>query len=207
MQANYTAGPVALSVTWGDGYYSNRFNWLSGSATWTINSSNSLLFMAMGNMTKTAYGTAVTPLYLNNQSNMENLIYSHTSGAWLAQGYLQYGKTKSGADIGIAKASSTSGAGVLVNYAVPKTSLNLAGRVEYISSSGSATDGSVNLLYGPGSKAWSLTFTPTYQVGVLFTRAEVSFVQASSITDGMALGPNGTSRSQTRFAIEAGILF
>jgi hypothetical protein len=207
VQANYTAGPMALSLSWNDGYYSNRYNWLSGSATWTINSSNTLEFMAMGNMTKTDYGTIATPLYLNNQSNMDNLIYSYTSGAWLAQAYLQYGDTKSGADIGIAKASSTSGAGVLVNYAVPNTSLNLAGRVEDISSSGSATDGSVSLLYGPGSKAWSFTFTPTYQVGVLFTRAEVSLVQASSITRGMALGPNGTNREQTRFVIEAGILF
>jgi hypothetical protein len=207
VQANYAAGPVALSLSWNDGYYSNRYNWLSGAATWTIDSSNTLEFMAMGNMTKTAYGTAATPLYLNNQSNLENLIYSHTSGAWLAQGYLQYGDTKSGVDIGIAKASSTSGAGVLVNYAVPNTSLNLAGRVEYISSSGNATDGSVNLLYGPGSKAWSFTFTPTYQVGVLFTRAEISLVQASSITKGMALGPAGTNREQTRFAIEIGILF
>lgn len=207
VQANYTAGPVAFSVSWNDGYYSNRYNWISGAATWTINSANTLEFMAMGNMTKTAYGTAATPLYLNNQSNMDNLIYSHTSGAWLAQGYLQYGDTKSGTDIGIAKASSTSGAGVLVNYAVPNTTLNLAGRVEYISSSGNPTDGSVNLLYGPGSKAWSFTFTPTYQVGVLFTRAEVSLVQASSITKGMALGPNGTNREQTRFAVEVGILF
>jgi hypothetical protein len=207
VQANYTAGPVAFSVSWNDGYYSNRFNWISGSATWTINSSNSLLFMAMGNMTKTAYATAATPLYLNNQSDMENLIYSYTSGAWLAQGYLQHGKTKSGADIGIWKASSTSGVGVLVNYAVPNTTVNLASRVEYISSSGSPTDGSVNLLYGPGSKAWSFTFTPTYQVGVLFTRAEISLVQASSITKGMALGPNGTNREQTRFALEVGILF
>src|SRR5262249_19351314 len=33
-QVNYTAGPVAFSVSVNDGYYSNRFNWLSGSAAW-----------------------------------------------------------------------------------------------------------------------------------------------------------------------------
>ena len=207
VQANYTAGPVALSLSWNDGYYSNRYNWLSGAATWTINSSNTLEFMAMGNMGTTDYGTFVTPLYLNNQSNMDNLIYSYTSGAWIMQPYLQYGDTKTGASIGIPKASSTTGFGLLVNYAVPNTSFHLAGRVEYESSSGNATDGSVNLLYGPGSKAWSFTFTPTYQVGVLFMRAEISVVEASSITRGMALGPTGTNREQTRFAVETGILF
>jgi|SRR5271157_5953675 len=207
VQANYTAGPVALAAAWTDGFYSSRYNWLSGSATWTINSSNSLEVVAMGNLGKTGYGSLATPEYLNNDSQMDNLIYTYTSGAWTIQPYLQYADTKSGSDIGIAKASSTTGAALLVNYAVPNTSFNLSGRVEYESSSGSATDGSVNLLYGPGSKAWSFTFTPTYQVGVLFTRAEVSFVQASSTTSGMALGPTGTNRSQTRFALEAGILF
>ena len=42
VQANYTAGPVAFSVSWNDGFYSDRFNWVSGAATWTINSANSL---------------------------------------------------------------------------------------------------------------------------------------------------------------------
>jgi hypothetical protein len=44
-------------------------------------------------------------------------------------------------------------------------------------------------------------------VGVLFTRAEVSFVGASSTTAGYAFGKTGNSTSQTRFAIETGILF
>jgi hypothetical protein len=90
---------------------------------------------------------------------------------------------------------------------VPNTSWNLSARVEDISSSGSPTDGSANLLYGAGSKAWSFTFTPTYQVGVLFARGEVSFVGASSTTRGLAFGTSGSSTSQTRFALETGILF
>ena len=76
---------------------------------------------------------------------------------------------------------------VLVNYAVPNTSWNLSARIEDIASSGSPTDGSANLLYGAGSKAWSFTFTPTYQGGVLFVRGEVSFVGASATTSGLGL--------------------
>ena len=90
---------------------------------------------------------------------------------------------------------------------MPNTNWNLSARVEDIASSGNPTDGSANLLYGAGSKAWSFTFTPTYQSGVFFTRGEISFVGASSTTSGAAFGSSGTSTSQTRFAIETGILF
>jgi hypothetical protein len=202
IQANYTAGPVALSASWNDGFYSDRYNWGSAAATWTINSANSFEVIFGGNFGTTDYGTSATPIAQNNDKEIWNAIYSYTSGAWTAQAYYQYAQTATGASIGITNASSTSGVGILANYAVPNTSWNISGRFEDVSSSGSA-----NLLYGPGSKAWSFTLTPTYQVGVLFARGEVSFVGASSATAGDAFGPQGTKTSTTRFAIETGILF
>jgi hypothetical protein len=208
VQANYTAGPVALSLSWNDGFYSDRFNWLSGSAAWTINSSNTLALIVSGNCGTTDYSKGfATPLVQNNYTSLDNLIYSYTSGAWILQAYVQYAQAPANATLGYTKDGSTTGWGVLANYAVPNTSVNLSGRVEYISSSGSATDGSPNLLYGPGSNAWSFTFTPSYQSGVLFTRAEISYVQASGTVSGLALGPAGTNTQQLRFAVEAGILF
>jgi len=206
VQANYTAGPVTISASWNDGFYSNRFNWGSGLVSWTINSSNTLAFIAGANFGTTDYGTSATPEVQNNDTQLYNIIYQCTSGAWIAQAYFQYAETGNAAAIGV-KATSSTGFGLLVNYAVPNTSWNLSARVEDISSSGSVSDGSANLLYGPGSKAWSFTFTPTYQVGVLFVRGEVSFVGASSTTPGAAFGTSGTSTSQTRFALETGILF
>jgi hypothetical protein len=207
VQANYTAGPVTFNASWNDGFYSDRFNWGSGAVTWAINSSNTFEVIWGGNFGTTDYGTAATPELQNNDKSIFNAIYSFTSGAWIAQAYFQYADTGNSAAIGIGKDTSTSGVGVLVNYAVPNTSWNLSARFEDISSSGSTTDGSANLLYGPGSNAWSFTFTPSYQSGPLFTRAEVSFVGAGSTTAGAAFGKSGTSTSQTRFAIEAGILF
>ena len=176
--------------------------------TWTINSSNTLEFVIGGNLGTTDYGTSATPEVVNNDKEILNLIYSFTSGALDGAGLLPVRRLRQ-----LARKSAGSrtrrppGVGVLVNYAVPNTSWNLSARGEEISSSGSTTDGSVNLLYGPGSKAWSFTFTPSYQVGVLFARAEVSFVGASSTTAGYAFGKTGNSTSQTRFAIETGILF
>ncbi len=50
------------------------------------------------------------------------------------------------------------------------------------------------------------TLTPSWQSGVFFTRAEISVRRgASKTTAGDVFGPNGTSTSQTRFAIETGI--
>jgi hypothetical protein len=208
VQLNYTVGPVALSASWNDGYYSQRFNWLSGSATWTINSANTLGLIVSGNLGTTDYSKSLaTPIYQNNNQQLDNLIYTYTSGAWIIQPYIQYTDLPARAAIGVMKDTTSFGAALLVNYAVPNTPVNVSGRVEYISQSGNAGDGSADLLYGPGSNAWSFTLTPTYQSGIFFTRAEISYVQASGTTSGLAFGTLGTKTSQTRFALEAGILF
>ena len=207
VQANYTAGPVALSASWNDGFYSDRYNWLSGAATWTINSANTLEVVISGNAGTTDYSKGpADPIVQNNDTSLDNIIYSYTSGAWMLQGYFQYAQAPGNSALGYTSGSTT-GFGVLANYAVPNTSINLSGRVEYISQNGSAGDATPDLLYGPGSNAWSFTFTPSYQSGVLFTRAEASVVQASSVTNGLALGPRATNTYQFRFAVEAGILF
>ncbi len=46
VQANYAGGPWALSLSWNDGFYSDRFTWLTGSAAYTINSADSVTFVA-----------------------------------------------------------------------------------------------------------------------------------------------------------------
>ena len=90
---------------------------------------------------------------------------------------------------------------MLVNYDVGSR-VNLGGRLEYI-----GTTGSNNLLYGPGSGAFSLTFTPTYQWQYFFARAEVSWVKAGGVTAGFGFGPNFERQAQTRVMVETGILF
>jgi hypothetical protein len=207
VQANYTAGPVAFNLSWNDGFYSDRFNWISGAATWTIDSSNTLEFIAGGNLGTTDYGTSATPELVNNDKEIFNLIYSYTAGQWTAQGYVQYADTGNTAAIGLGQDTSSTGFGVLANYSVPNTSWNISARIEEESTSGSQTDGSGDLLYGAGSRAWSFTITPSYQSGPLFIRGEVSVVQATDITRGLALGNTGSGTNQTRFAIETGILF
>ena len=205
VQANYTAGPLALSLSVNDGYYSDHYNWLSGSAAYTIDKDNSLSFIAGDNLDDTTHTSFATPLAQNN-SSIYNLIYTHTAGAWTFNPYLQYTYVPENASVGIAHNASTYGAAMLAKYAV-NSNVNIAGRAEYIGSTGSIANGAPNLLYGQGSKAWSLTLTPTYQQDKFFGRVEASYVHASDSVAGAAFGSAGNDRSQGRLALETGILF
>ncbi len=205
VQANYTQGPISASVAWSDGFYSNRYNWLSGSLAYTIDKANTLSFIAAGNVDQTTRTSSATPL-LQNNSQMFNVIYTHTDGPWTITPYLQYTNVPSNSEIGIPHSASTYGGAVLASYAVD-SNFSLAGRVEYIGSSGSATNGAPSLIYGPGSKAWSVTLTPTYQYKLLFVRGELSYVKANGTMPGFALGADFSKTSQSRLAVEAGLLF
>ena len=205
LQANYTTGPFTFAVSWNDGFYSDRYNWLWGSVAYTIDPENSLSFIVGGNLGRTAYSSLATPLAQNN-SDIYNLIYTHTSGPWTITPYIQYTHVPADATLGIAHSADTIGGAVLVSYTFDPN-WSLAGRVEYIDSTGSVADGAPSLIYGPGSNAWSITVTPTYQKGIFFARADLSYVDASNTTPGFALGPTFSDKSQARAVLEAGILF
>jgi hypothetical protein len=92
---------------------------------------------------------------------------------------------------------------LLASYKV-NDNFSLPVRAEYIRSSGNATDGSANLLgFGAGSKAWSLTVTPTYQYKIFFARAELSYVGI----DTAAFGKNADKKNQVTGLLETGIMF
>lgn len=204
VQANYTHGPLALSLSLNDGFYSSKYSTLSGSATYTINPANVLSFVASGNTKRTYKSTISTPGILNN-SEIYNIIYTYTKGKVIVQPYVQYTHVQALPFFGTTAASTIGGA-VLAKYSfTPEFSLPV--RAEYISSSGNANGTAANLLYGIGSDAFSLTLTPTYQYKVLFARAELSYVKASGTTPGSVFGSNGLDRSQTRGLLEVGIMF
>jgi hypothetical protein len=198
-QANYTWGPVAFSLSFNDGFDSGVWNWITGSATYTLNPANSFEFVAGGNTGTTRINTLRTPI-LQSNSSIYNLIYTYNADPWIVQPYFQATHVPANAGL-YGPSASTFGGAVLVNYDVG-AGFNLGGRVEYL-----GTTGNNNLLYGPGSGAFSLTFTPTYQYRYFFARGEVSWVHANSITSGLAFGTNGTETNQTRVLVETGILF
>jgi len=203
VQVNQTLGKFAASLSWNDGYYSNRYSWLSGSLTYT-QGPHSLAFVGMGNLGHTAYQTAATPV--QNNSVMYAVEYTYTKGNWIVQPYYQYSDVPTDPAIGVTNGASTQAGAVLLSRTLGH-GFSLAGRGEYIASCGSTADRSVNLLYGPGSAAWSITGTPTYQRQRFFVRGDVSLVRAISITPGDAFGSDGTKQNQPRGVLEVGFLF
>lgn len=205
IQVNQTLGKyLTASLSWNDGYYSNRYNWLSGSLTFT-KGPHSLIFAGMGNAGQTNYSTFATPA-LQNNSSMYALIYTFTKGSWIVQPYWQYSNVPVNLAIGVTKGTSTDGGALLVSKAF-KHGFSLPGRVEYISSSGSSSDGSANMLFGPGSAGTSLTGTPTWQKGGMFLRGDISWVHANSYTPGDVFGKSGTNANQARAMAEIGFIF
>jgi len=210
VQVNYTAGPVALSASVNDGFYSNLYSWAWLSATWTIDKADTLAIIGGGNTKHTSVSTFATPALLNNEQ-IYNIIYTRTSGAWTLQPYVQYTRVPAIPEIASFHEASTFGVALLTNYTFDaKSSLNgfsLPFRVEYITSTGSVANGAPNLLYGPGSKAWSVTLTPTYQNNALFARAEFSYVGTKDTTVGLVFGSDGNATSQSRAMLEVGFMF
>ena len=203
IQVNQTMGKFTASLSWNDGYYSDRFSSLSGSLTYT-NGPNSVAFAAMGNLGRTRFQTLATPV--QNNGTIYTIAYTYAKGPWIVQPYFQYGKVPTNLNIGVSQGAAARGAAILLARHFGGR-ISLAGRGEYIASTGSASTRSVNLIYGPGSSAWSLTLTPTYQDHGFFLRGELSYVRAIDFTPGDGFGPAGLKRAQTRALLESGFMF
>lgn len=203
VQVNQTLGKFTASFSWNDGFYSNRYSWLSGSLAYA-KGPHALSFVAGGNLSQTAYQTAATPV--QNNGSIYNVIYTYTKGPWIVQPYFQYSNVPTNLSVGVVKGASTTGGAILASYAF-KHGFSLPVRWEYISSSGSAAEQSVNLMYGPGSGGTSFTVTPTLQHGGFFVRGDLSWVHATDYTPGDVFGSNGTNQDQPRAVGEVGFIF
>jgi len=198
IQLNQTFGKFNASLSWNDGFYSNRYTWLSGALTYA-SGPHSLEFVAGGNYGRTGYQTAATPV--QNNSSIYDVIYTCLKGPWTLQPYFQYTRVPAEPGIGIVGASSTKGGAILISHSFGH-GVSLAGRWEYLTSTGS-----VNLLFGPGSDGLSFTLTPTLQYGGFFVRGDLSWVHAISDAPGSAFGSSGMNTDQPRAIAEIGFLF
>jgi hypothetical protein len=201
VQVNYAKGPLTVSVSLNDGYYSSHYTTISGLVSYVLNPKDTLAFAASGNTSETNVSRFATPIAQNN-GTIWNLLWTHTEGPWVINPYLQYSTTPKINKYGLTSSASTFGGAVLAKYTV-NSLFNIAGRAEYISSSGS----DVALLYGTKSDAWSLTLTPTVQFKLFFVRGEVSYTKIESGTVGAMFGKNGDKTDQVRAMIETGVLF
>lgn len=209
IRANYTAGPVDLSLSLNDGFFSGRLHWVTGSATYAIDDGNFLIFSAGGNFRSSRVDTFRTPIAQNN-SVIFNLVYDRTWGPWTFAPSLQYTHVPNNGALkaeGFTQDASTLGVAVHAAYAF-NDNWKLGARAEYIGSTGSLDDGAPELVTGgPGARNWSVTLTPTFQHMIFFARAEFSYVGLDRASPGFAFGKAGNDASQVRVLFETGIIF
>lgn len=202
IQVNQTLGKFSMWMSWNDGYYSNKYTWLSGSLGYT-NGPHSVVVAGMGNLSQTPRQTLATPV--QNNGSMYALIYTYTKGPWVVQPYAQFSFVPSNREIRV-QGASTQGGALLISRTF-KRGFSVAARGEYIDSSGSPAQNTINLLFGPGSAGWSATLTPTFQHNRFFARTDLSFVRAIDFTPGSAFGSAGRDANQPRAVVQIGFMF
>ena len=69
IQANYAHGPLTVSLSLNDGFYSKKYNWLSGTIGYTISPKDSVTFGAAANLGHTNRSSFATPTTLNINSS------------------------------------------------------------------------------------------------------------------------------------------
>ena len=209
-QINYSHGKLSASVSLNDGYFSGKFNWVSGLLAYAFDASNTLTFVGAGSLSRSYHNTFATPIAQNNGS-IFNIIYAYSSGNLTLSPYLQYSRVGHNDLLGINTTADIFGGALLAKYTLPD-GFSIAARAEYLKSSGTLCPAesecvTTNLLYGPHSNAFSLTLTPTYQKGIFFARAEVSYTKIGTLAPGLGFGTAGDQTDQFRGLLEAGFLF
>ncbi|WP_336490708.1 outer membrane beta-barrel protein [Methylobacterium nigriterrae] len=205
LQIAYSKDSTVITASLNDGFYSDRLTWLIGSIVYKLDDENRVSFSAGANLDRSSHESTATPL-LQNNSSIYNITYGYKSGPWIVSPYIQFTHVPRDFTLGISESASTYGGALLASYSFT-SQISLAGRIEYIAQSGKKSTGDTSLLYGPGSKAFSATITPIFQVDRYFVRPEYSYVKAINSTSGLAFGKNGDRKNQSRFVMETGILF
>ena len=202
VQANYSKGPLTVSVSLTDGYYSNRYNWLTGLVSFAVTKKDTLAFVGGGNLGQTPKSSFATITPYNN-GVIYNALWTHTEDKWTFNPYFQYTHVDGNCGLGWCHPGATWGVAGLLKYTLTPE-WNVGARAEYVKQTGKSGDVLAPvLLYGPGSDAWSLTITPTYQKGIFYIRADGAYVHASAPVFGSLF----TDHNQFRFTGEAGVLF
>lgn len=208
-QISYEENAISGAVTLNDGFYSNQLSWMGASLGYQLSAEDRIGVVWTGAIKSNSTNTFITPI-LQNNSQIVNAIYAYRSHNLTVTPYLQYTYIPANPALGILTDAGTTGAAIITNYRFKNEArgvYTLPLRFEYISSNGKSNQNSPNLLYGPGSAAWSFTITPTYQFERYFIRGELSYVQAINTSAGYAFGPTGNVNNQARVMFETGILY
>ena len=221
VSASYTLGPVAATVTFGDGFDTEVWNFLQASATYTINDNNNVTGYFATNLGHTGpnahfYGSATTP-YTSSfvgsgpgsaspfvNSTMFGAYYSYTIGNLNVVPEVQYVYAKENSQVGLPAFSSNFGAALFASYQFGKSPYSIGSWVQYFTSNGPDA-----WFLNSRSAGFGISIAPTWQKNHLFVRGDIGWLHLTSIgTPGSAgYGTSANGRDQADFLLEAGVLF
>lgn len=188
-----------------DGFFSGHYLGLEGSITNTLDANHSLQFVfVIPNAQAPPNWTAAIA-----NKRLYNFMYTATSGRWTFQPYLLLADSPKTGALGYSSDESAWGAVFLSTWKLDPN-WSLATRIEDLADGSRASDASANadlVGYGPGSSAWTITLTPTYQKNAFMARADLSEVVVRGAGVGLAFGSLGTQRDQFRVVLESGVQF
>jgi Putative beta-barrel porin-2, OmpL-like. bbp2 len=206
MRLTYTNGKWFGDLGYTDGYYSgNSGRALEGLFGWTPTSSTTWQF---GFLIPGANTPPNVTMAVANKREYD-LMLTQQWGKLQLLPYALVVESPASAIRGYTSPESALGLVLLANYAFNST-YSIAGRVESFSNNSATSDLSANadlVGYGPGSRATTWTITPAYHPGPFFARAEYSYVSVARFAPGLAFGTAGTVPNQSRFLVEAGVVF
>jgi hypothetical protein len=212
VQVNFANGPLSVSVAGTDGFFSGDITWFTGAVTYKLNDSNTvginggLNLGRQNTFLRSFHYQFATPNFLQN-SGILSVNYTYSNGPLTITPYVQFTNVERDPGIGIFATASTYGGAILAAYSFTDN-FSLGGRLEYIEQSGRPTDLLfTNLLYGPGSGAFSVTITPTFTYDRFFVRGEYAHVELFDSSPGFRFGPGLNRTTQDRFLLETGITF
>ena len=104
VQVNQTIGKFTASLSYNDGFYSDRYSWLTGALTYT-NGPYSVAFTVGGNLGSTNWTSLATPI--QNNSMIFDLIYTFSKNGWVLQPYVQYTDVPTNLKAGIPQGAHT----------------------------------------------------------------------------------------------------
>ncbi len=212
VSANYTHGPVSVTVTYGDGWDTRVFNFLQALGTYSFSSNNALSLYYAGNLGRTGadastYNQSSVGFgnnYVNSQ--MYGAFYSFTAGNLNLVPEVQYVYAKVDHQAGVDKFTSNFGALVLGDYTFGSSPYSLGGMAEYFTSNGPST-----WFIAPHAEAVGFELSPTWQYKNIFFRASATYLHmlnGSYAGDGTtgAYGGDGHGKDSAELGLEAGLL-
>ena len=112
-QINYAHGKLSAALSLNDGYFSGKFNWISGTVGYAFDAANAVTVVGASSLSRSYHNTYATPVAQNNGS-IFNLMYSYSNGPVTLSPYLQYNRAGHDTLLGLGTSADVLVAAMLV---------------------------------------------------------------------------------------------